>query len=224
MSSRTLYRLSGGTLIAGSLLVLISSIASNILYPGHNTTASQYLSLPWLLVTLVIIIGSLLFVIGLPGVYLRQAARAGTLGIIGFILLFLGILLEGATFSTIQITVLPWLAQVDPKLLEGHLPVGVFLVLIVSGLMHIIGAILLGIVTIRTRVFPRWTGVFLIVAGIALLLTLPPLPNILDALIETISFIAFSLAFLMCGYTLIAKEPGTVEAASSSTVGVQTSH
>ena len=224
MSSRTLYRLSGGTLIAGSLLILISSIVSNVLYPGHNTTPQQDLSLPWLLVTLVILIGSLLFVIGLPGIYLRQAARAGTLGIIGFILLFLGILLEGAAFSTIQITVLPWLAQVAPKLLEGNLPIGVFLILIVSGLMHIIGAILFGIATIRTRVFPRWTGVSLIIAGIALLLTLPPLPDILDAIIETISFIAFSLAFIRCGYTLIAREPEIVEVAPPTTVGVQASH
>src|SRR5713226_10587716 len=58
MSSRTLYRLSGGTLIAASLLILISSVLSNALYPGHNTTPQQDMSLPWLLVTLVILIGA----------------------------------------------------------------------------------------------------------------------------------------------------------------------
>ncbi|MBA2285877.1 MAG: hypothetical protein H0W02_10360 [Ktedonobacteraceae bacterium] len=88
MSSRTLYRLSGGTLIAGSLLILISSIMEAILYPGHNVTQEQYMSLPWFLITLMFLIGSLLFVIGLPGMYLRQAGRAGVLGLIGFLLLF----------------------------------------------------------------------------------------------------------------------------------------
>lgn len=67
MSSRILHRLSGGTLIAASLLILVNSILSNVLYPDNNSTPQQYMSLPWLLVTLVILIGSLLFVIGLQG-------------------------------------------------------------------------------------------------------------------------------------------------------------
>ena len=51
MSSRMLYRLSGGTLIAASLLSIVNSILSDVLYPG-NTTPQQYMSLPWLLVSL----------------------------------------------------------------------------------------------------------------------------------------------------------------------------
>jgi len=219
MSSATLYRWSGGTLIAASLLILISSVLSNALYPGHNTTPQQDMSLPWLLVTLVTIIGSLLFVIGLPGMYLRQAGRAGVLGFVGFILVFFGFLLQGATFSTLQVTVLPWVAQVAPKLLEGNLPAGVFLLLIVSGLMYIIGAILLGIATMRARVFPRWAGVLLIIAGICLLLTLPPVPPILDAIIESVSFIAFSVASIWCGYLLMTREQESVEAVSLPAAG-----
>src|SRR5450631_911319 len=102
MSSRTLYRLSGGTLIIGSLLILISSVVGAILFPGHSSTQSQVLSLPWPLITLVTLIGSLLFVSGLPGLYLRQASRAGVLGFVGFILLFFAILLEGVAFSSVQ--------------------------------------------------------------------------------------------------------------------------
>src|SRR5260221_12225815 len=120
MSSSTLYRLSGGTLIAASLLILVNSILSNVLFSGgRNTTPQQYMSLPWLLVTLVSPIGSLLFVIGLPGMYLRQAGRAGVLGLVDFILVFFDFLL-GAAFSTLQVTALPLLAQVAPKLLEGE--------------------------------------------------------------------------------------------------------
>lgn len=165
MSSRMLYRLSGGTLIAASLLSIVNSILSNVLYPD-NTTPQQYMSLPWLLVSLVIPIGSLLFVIGLSGMYLRQAGRAGVLGLLGFILVFFGSLLSGA-FFTMQVTVFPLLAQVAPKLLEGEfLPGGMFLLLLVFSLLDMIGAILLGIATMRAHVFPRWTGVLLIIAGI----------------------------------------------------------
>ena len=223
MSSRTLYRLSGGTLIAASLLILISSIVGAILFPGHSSTPQQVLSLPWLLLTLITLIGSLLFVIGLPGMYLRQAERAGSLGIIGFILLFFAILLQGATFSTVQVIILPFLAQKAPQFMGGNsLPAGAFLLLLVSGLMQIIGAILLGIATMRAHVFPRWTGILLIVAGVGLLLTLPPLPEIASSILETISFIAFSLAFIGCGYALVTRDTATVEDASpSANIGVQ---
>src|SRR3989442_8697876 len=162
MSSRTLYRLSGGALIAGSLLILISSIVGAVLFPGHSSTPQQVLSLPWLLMTLITLIGSLLFVIGLPGMYLHQAGRAGVLGLVGFILLFLAILLEGAAFSSVQVVVLPFLAQKAPQFLGGNsLPISAFLLLLISGLMQMIGTILLGIATMRAHVFPRWTGVLL---------------------------------------------------------------
>src|SRR2546426_2474047 len=158
MSSRTLYRLSGGTLIAGSLLILIGSVVGAILFPGHSSTPQQVLSLLWILVTLITLIGSLLFVIGLPGMYLRQARRAGVLGLVGFILLFFAILLQGTAFSSVQVVVLPFLAQKAPQFLGGNiLPISAFLLLIVSGLMQLIGAILLGIATMRAHVFPRWT-------------------------------------------------------------------
>ncbi|HLZ58632.1 MAG TPA: hypothetical protein VKR06_16965 [Ktedonosporobacter sp.] len=212
MSTRTLYRLSGGALIVSSLLIIITSIIGAMLFPGHHSTTQQDLSLPWILITLITFIGSLLFVIGLPGMYLRQAGRAGALGLVGFILLFLGFLLQGAAFSALQVTVLPWIAQVAPKLLEGeNLPIGVFLLLIVSGLMMLTGSILLGIATIRAHVFPRWTGILLLASGILFLLTLPPLPSPLDDLIEIASFIALALACLWCGYLLMGKENGKVQ-------------
>lgn len=224
MSSRTLYRLSGGTLIAGSLLILINTILIAVLFPGHSSTTQQLLSLPWLLVTLTVLIGSLLFVIGLPGMYLRQAGSAGTLGLVGFVLLFFGILLQGATFSTVQVILLPFLAQKAPQLAGGHsMPLSAFLLLIVSGLLYIIGAILLGIATMRAHVFPRWTGVLILVSGIGLLLTLPPLPTILGTIIEMVSFVVFSVAFMWCGYTLMAQEQRTVETAPFATAEAQTS-
>ncbi|HEY6410054.1 MAG TPA: hypothetical protein VIY29_21565 [Ktedonobacteraceae bacterium] len=215
MSSRMLYRLSGGTLIAASLLSIVNTILGTVLYPG-NTTPQQYMSLPWLLANLVIVIGMLLFVIGLPGMYLRQAGRAGVLGLVGFILAFFGSLLAGA-FFTLQVTVFPLLAQVAPKLLEGELlPGGLFLLLLVFSLLDMIGAILLGIATMRAHVFPRWTGVLLIIAGIGMGLTFvfpPSTPLTPGAIIETVSSFAYDAAFLWCGYVLITGGRGTVEAA-----------
>ncbi|SRR6266567_947425 len=214
MSSRTLYRLSGGTLILGSLLILISSVLSAILYPGHHETPQQLVSSTWSLVILMDLIGSLLLVIGLPGMYLRQAGRAGVLGLIGFMLFFFGILLQGVTFSTAQVVILPFLAQKAPQLMgAGSGPRGVFLLLIISGFMQMIGAILLGIATMRARVFPRLAGVFLLVSGVAFLLTIG---TFLDDILELVSFIALAAAFVWCGSRLLAQEHEAAEAVAPS--------
>jgi hypothetical protein len=212
MSSRSLYRWSGGTLIVSSLLLIIEIVVSNVMCPGHACTPQQEMSLPWLLVALTWLIGSLLFVIGLPGMYLRQAGRAGALGFVGFLLVFFAVLLGEAAFSLLQIIVLPFLAQHAPQLIGPNSgPPALFVLFIVAPLMITIGSILLGIATMRARVFPRLVGILLLVSGIIFLLTIPPLPSPLGDILEVAAFVAFDVAFLWCGYLLMAGERGTVE-------------
>lgn len=212
MSSRTLYRFSGGALIAGSLLILIGSVVGAILFPGHSSTPQQVATASWQLVTLAELLGSSLFVLGLPGMYLRQTERAGKLGLAGFVLFFFGILLQGVVFPAIQVTVLPWLGQVAPKLLTANnLPGAVFLLLLLAGLLQMIGSILLGIATMRARVFPRLAGILLLASGIIFLLTIPNIPSPLGDLIEVASFACLALAFIGCGRTLVTRAPAQGE-------------
>lgn len=216
MSFRTFYRLSGITLIAGSLLILLGSIVGAILFPGHSSTPQQVATASWQLVTLAEFLGSLLFVLGLPGMYLRQTERAGKLGLVGFVLFFLGILLQGVAFPAIQVTVLPWLGQVAPKLLTtNNLPGAVFLLLLLAGILQMIGSILLGIATIRARVFSRPAGILLLASGIIFLLTIPNIPSPLGDLIEVASFACLALAFIGCGYALVTRALAQVEAVSA---------
>src|SRR5260370_9588397 len=111
MSSRSLYRWSGGTLIVSSLLLIIEIVVSNVMCPGHACTPQQEMSLPWLLLALTWLIGSVLFVIGMPVMYLRHAERAGVLGFLRFILAFFAVLHGESTFSLSQCIVPPYLAQ-----------------------------------------------------------------------------------------------------------------
>jgi hypothetical protein len=222
ISSRTLHHLSGRKLIIGSPFVLIGIVLTDILYPGHVNTPSQLLSLQWLLLTCMILIGSLLFVIGLPGMYLRQAGSTGVLGLVGFILLFFAILLEGAAFSSVQIIVLPLLAQKAQQLLGGNsLPLSAFLLLLISGPMQIIGTILLGIATMHACVFPRWTGILLLISGIAFLLTIPPLPTPISDIIEVASFITLTLVCIGCRYLLMGQRNEAAEAAPFARASTQ---
>jgi hypothetical protein len=121
-------------------------------------------------------LGLLLIVAGLPGLYARQAKRAGWLGLVGFALTGFAVLLFGAV-SALYALVIPLLDTHAQLLLTGYdnlilnggrIPplvvffVGAFLVLSA-------GAFLLGLATIRAGVLPRAACVALVVAGSAAL-------------------------------------------------------
>src|SRR5258708_35925757 len=88
MSSGPLYRSSGVALVVGALLAIIGNVLSSVLFPGNDP--HQYVSALWLPVMLLSFVGSLLLLIGLPAISARQATRAGWLGLIGFVLTFIG--------------------------------------------------------------------------------------------------------------------------------------
>lgn len=89
----TLYRLSG---LAAMIGMTIDGIAS-VLYSRAGGVA-LYLGPLVPLDDLAKLFGSLIFLIGLPGLYAFQAARAGKLGLVGFVLSFFGVaILEVST-------------------------------------------------------------------------------------------------------------------------------
>lgn len=214
MSSQTLYRWSGIVLLVGSLLGLIVSILSAILYPGHTLTVQQVLGASWTIAALLFLAWALLLAMSLPGLYLRQATRAGALGFAGFVLLSLGLLLGGVAFGIVQVTIYPYLAQSAPKLLPsgGVGPDSGFVLWILApNLLLAIGNILLGIATRRAQVFPRWTGTLLILAGVLFLLATPPILSPFGDIIDLAGNVVFFVAFAWCGYLLVTQKRETAE-------------
>jgi len=227
MSSATLYRWSGIVLFVGSLLGLVSSILDTVLYPGHNQTAQQILSTPFIIDASLFLAWALLLALGLPGLYLRQATCAGALGFAGFVLLSLGVLLGGVAISAVQLVIFPYIVQLAPKAFGpgSGPPFGAFLLLIIGpGLLLAIGAILLGIATMRARVFHRWTGFLLIVTGVVFVLTIPPLPSPLSDIISLAGNLVFFVTFAWFGYALVTGGKEPVAAVELSTPGAQTGH
>lgn len=214
MSSATLYRWSGIVLLVGSLLGVIVSIMSAILYPGHTLTSQQVLATSWTIAASLFLAWPLLLAMSMPGLYVRQATRAGALGFAGFVLLSLGVLLGGVVFGGVQATIYPYLAQLAPKLLPsgGAGPDSGFLLWILGPTLLLgIGGILLGIGTRRARVFPRWTGVLFIISGVLFLLSIPPIPSPIGDIIDLASNVFFFVALAWCGYLLMTQKRETAE-------------
>jgi hypothetical protein len=167
----------------------------------------------------------LLISIGFPGFYLRQAESAGRLGFIGFVMVWIAMLLAGVSFIALQVAIFPWLAQEDSKLLTGGPPiVAALLFILIPVLLFTVGSILLGISTLRAKVFGRGPGVALLAVGIVNILSIPvPHGSALDNIIGTLSDIVLALAFAWCGFALVAHKPATVAAPSMTVPPVQTS-
>ena len=225
MSSTMFYRLSGLALLVGGVVGAVEAIASAVLYPGHEETAQQILSFPWMLLASLYLAGFLLLALGLPGMYRRQSARTGGWGRAGFIVMLVGVVLGGVLVGLLQVATMPAQAQSDPKSFAAgsDLSAGAYaLFVLIPVFLIAVGAILLGIASLRARVFPRGAGVLLLGAGIIGLVSLvvpSAIENILDALWNGVFFLAFG----WFGYALVAQVREGATAAERTTPVAQAS-
>lgn len=113
--------------------------------------------------------------LGLVGLYAPQARAAGILGVIGFVIAFLGVRVSmGPSFvdAFIKPVVWPW---EDPEYFERT--VGS---LAIFGLGFVLGWVLFGVATLRAGIYPRGAA-SLLIAGALILLLPPPLSGIVFA-------------------------------------------
>jgi hypothetical protein len=227
MSSQSLYRWSGVVLLAGSLIGLIGAILDKVLYFGVTPTPEQTVSTSFAIDSFLFLAWALLLTMGLPGLYLRQATRAGVLGFIGFGLAELGFLLAGVGFAIVQLTIYPYLAQSAPRLIpssNGTGPLlGVLLWWLGPGLMLTVGNILLGIATIRTRIFPWQAGLLLIVAAVLSIFTSLPFPSAFGDVFEFVSNVVLFVALAIFGSRLVTEGRYNVMTTERSIPAAQTS-
>jgi hypothetical protein len=98
--------------------------------------------------------------LGWIALYIAQAAKAGRLGVVAFVVIILGTSLASWIFSS-DVTFVPVIAAEAPGLFKkifntGHLVVG-----IASVLSWVVGNVLFGISVVRAKVFPRVPGLLL---------------------------------------------------------------
>ncbi|MBV9232298.1 MAG: hypothetical protein JOZ18_23525 [Chloroflexi bacterium] len=164
MSPKTLYQLSGLSLVLGALLLIIGLIL-NPVDTGVTTVKDPLIMTS----SLLNFFGVLFTLLGLPGLFLRQSERAGLLGLLGMLLSFFATGVLDGTHTVISFAVLPVLATspataaqlgtLDTAIQQGLLGT----LVAIGGPMILLGLLLLGIATLRARVFPRWVGIVLIV-------------------------------------------------------------
>ena len=159
MSSVTLYRASGLALLLGAVIWIVGSILSFAWTP---------ITPLWLVMTGLWISGMVL--LGLPGIVARQAPRAGWLGFVGFLLMFLGWFLLTSFYVVDDLIISPWLDALAPQVYaQWFVNPAVGVSIHVANSLIGVGGVLLGIATTRAGVFPRWAGLLLIAAAVVAL-------------------------------------------------------
>jgi hypothetical protein len=201
MSTTTSYRLSGIALLIGAVLSAVGYILSAF----SNGTDLQSLISPLIMTqSLLVILGSMLVLLGLPGMYTRQAKRAGILGLLGFLFVWYVTLFQGILISFTTVTFIPMLAthQVAPQLILTPPPTWTPFT-IASMVSQVLGILLLAIATLRAKVFPRWIGWLLIATLVVGLVSFVPL---FPEALQSLSPIIASVAIAGFGYALIKPE------------------
>lgn len=158
MSSVTLYRASGLTLLLGAALFIAGSMLS---FAGAPLTPL------WLAATGVWISGMVLLLLGMPGIIARQEPRAGWLGFAGFLLTFLGWFLLTSYYLVDNLIISPWLAALAPHVYaQWFFDPAVGVSFHVANSLLGVGGVLLGSATMRAGALPRWAGLLLIAAAV----------------------------------------------------------
>jgi hypothetical protein len=169
--------------------------------------------------------------IGLTGLYARQANEAGWLGLAGYLLFGL-FFAHTLPLAYTEAFILPLLATQAPTFVEGLL--GIFnghpvetnlgalpMLYTVAGMVgYVLGGLLFGIATLRAGVLPRWPAGLLAVGSLApIVLTMLPHP------LDRTFAVPTGLALAWLGYALWSERrahtsepvPGTAGARLRST-------
>ena len=209
MTTSTLMRLAGVSAMLSGLGFIIVGMFHPVNVPASVITAT------WANVHIVAIAMCFFGLVGMVGLYARQVEKAGWLGLVGFALFSLWMVLV-IGFSFVEAFILPRLASVLPAFVEGllgmfsgaasEIDLGVLPTLwAISGPMYILGPLLFGIATFRAAILPRWAAALLIVGSL-----LTPVGGFIPAELEAKVMIPVGLALALLGYALFSERRARV--------------
>lgn len=187
MSPSMLIRLGGlAAVLAGVLFIIYDLLSLSWSEAGLSEAATGGF---YALAEALHIVGGVLLLGGLVGLYAHQSLSAGTLGAIAFLVAFAGTALFVGVIWTLTF-VAPSVAGVAPELLSdspaGALGIGFTLSFVLGSL----GWLLFGVATLKAGVYPRTAAVLLIVGVVLNFLPIPLSAVVWEA---SIAWLGFSL-------------------------------
>lgn len=199
-STTRLIRWSGLTsLVAGTLYAI-----GAILHPVGETMEAV-MSSNWVPSHLVYWVSAVLLLFALAGIYSLLAKDTGWLGLISFILAFIGTSLVSSILLFVA-TVLPLIAAEAPVIFDQAITIPDYLVPVFFFGFGL-GWVLLGTVIMRSAILPRWSGLLLL---IGVLLFGASESGVFETLIShwmvTVGDLVFSCGLIWIGYSIWSEK------------------
>ncbi len=157
-------------LIAGGLLLAAGSALSLTLPP--DAFSIQVTSGTFMVSAGLRLAGAVGIIVGLTAVYVREADRSGRLGLVAYVLVIVNMVLQSG-WMWADLFVSGVLATGSPGVLDGTVQDPRLDAAFLSAWLMNATFIVLGVATLRARVFPRPVGWALIAAGVVTLVPLP---------------------------------------------------
>jgi hypothetical protein len=200
-SSDAIRRAGFAALLSGILYIAIQAI--------HPADTLSSVSTPqWAIVHYLSLVMSFLGLLGIVGLYVRQAEATGWLGLAGCVAFSL-FYAFAIGFQFVEAFVSPLLAAQAPRVVEGllgivnghatELDLGVLpAVWSATGVCYLLGGVLFGAATFRAGVLPRWAGGLLVVGTLLPILGSSLVPHPFDRIFA----VPVGVALAWLGYAL----------------------
>jgi hypothetical protein len=185
VSSSQLIRWSGLAAIAAGVSLVIAELLS-LLFFGYDFSNTAITD-TYTFYSVWIMIAGLLLPLGLVGLYARQLEASGLLGLVGFVVAFIGTVLVAGFFWT-SAFIAPLLAVEAPELLAVLVALPGFFR---SFIVFAFGWLLFGVATLRAGIYPRGAAVALIVGAVLVVIPRPLTSIVLDAAVVWMGYILF---------------------------------
>jgi len=203
MMNKNFFRVTGLANIFSAVFLLLFWFLYAILLPINEVPTNYHLLIldpDWLLVNGLGVLGFVLALVGVLGIFFKQFDNLTELGMIGFLITFVGQVFYNASIYY-ETFIWPILAQSDPNLINmstGPIysdPV-FFIMLILAGSLYAFGFLIFGYSTYKTETFPKW-AILLLVIGVALFI-----PGFSPYIIRTLGVIVYAVGLIWVGYML----------------------
>ena len=219
MSTAALYRLSGFALVTGAILAALSWIVSGVVFPDSTDPAVATNPVN-ALQNLIGVVGTMLALLGLPGMYARAAREGGLVWLVGVVLIAFTGILFGVFMGLMSVIVFPALASRAPDLFGQGPPPSFLAVFIVGTLANVFGGILMGIPMITKRIYPRWCGYLLLVYAVLAVLSFfvngPGPSSLIGQIVNVVASLPLFVVLGWAGYELSAGRAAASGLTSSS--------
>ena len=207
MTNKNFLRITGLANIISAICLLLFWFLYAILLPIDQVPTNYHLLIldpDWLLVNGLGVIGFILVLVGILGIFFKQFNELTELGMFAFLITIVGVVLYNAGMYY-ETFIWPILAVSDPNLVTlstGPIysnPI-FFMMQILSGSIFSIGFIIFGYSTYKTNTFSKW-AILLLVIGVFLFI-----PGFFPYIVRTVGIVVYAVGLIWVGYILIKQE------------------